>query len=161
MTAYEIYNHIYKRLNNVTPINADCGQLCNKACCKGDENTGMYLFPHEEVMLKGDNFSIKETNGKKLCICNGSCDRNSRPLSCRIFPLIPYIGKDGKFSVIFDHRAKGVCPIAYANVFENLDPEFIKRVREASALLIKFKDIKNFIYEISRECDEYKNYFTL
>lgn len=37
-------------LNDITPLKFDCGVLCNKACCKGDKNTGMYLYPGEELM---------------------------------------------------------------------------------------------------------------
>ena len=162
MTPIQLYSYIYKKLNNVTPIKADCGKLCDKACCKGDDDTGMYLFPFEEVMFKRTSgYTIKKTNEKKLFICTGTCDRNFRPLSCRIFPLIPYIDKKGILSVIMDDRAKGICPIAFADDFNNLDPIFVRQVTHISNLLIKFNSIKKFIYELSKECDEYKNYFTL
>ena len=64
-----------------TPLSADCGLVCGKACCKGDEETGMLLFPGEETV-----FPVKEKNGNRLCVCKGKCDRSTRPLSCIIFP---------------------------------------------------------------------------
>jgi len=165
MKSSQLYNYIYKRLNDITPIKADCGKLCDKACCKGDSDTGMYLFPYEEIMFSNTNhnfrYNIKKVKGKNLFICDGACDRNYRPLSCRIFPLMPYIDSSGKFSVSIDCRAKGICPIAYADELSNFDPEFIKRVKKVSYLLIRFDVIKKFIYELSEECNEYKNYFTL
>jgi len=161
MTSLQLYSYVYKKLNTVTPIKADCGKLCGAACCKGDSDTGMYLFPNEAVMLGSTDHKIKDVSGRKLFVCDGTCDRNFRPLSCRIFPLIPYVDSEGRLSVIFDQRAKGICPIAHANDFSNLDPEFIKNVTHISKLLIRFRDIKKFIYELSKECDEYKDYFTL
>ena len=41
-TAY-IYLQLYKLFDDVTPVPVDCGQLCDKACCKGDDR-GMFLI---------------------------------------------------------------------------------------------------------------------
>ncbi len=38
-------------LGELTPLKADCGRLCGGACCKGDAQTGMRLFPFEETSL--------------------------------------------------------------------------------------------------------------
>ncbi len=38
-------------LSDLTPLLTDCGRLCGVACCKGDEQTGMLLFPGEEALL--------------------------------------------------------------------------------------------------------------
>ena len=38
-----------------TPLSADCGLVCGKACCKGDKETGMLLFPGEDTA-----FPVKE-----------------------------------------------------------------------------------------------------
>ena len=48
-TAY-IYLQLYKLFDDVTPVPVDCGQLCDKACCKGDDS-GMFLFPGEKEVL--------------------------------------------------------------------------------------------------------------
>lgn len=77
-----MYNKIFKIMGELTPLTVDCGVLCNGACCKGDEQTGMRLFPHEDSSLN----VRKIENGERLAVCNGSCDRAERPLACRIFP---------------------------------------------------------------------------
>ena len=68
------YDRLYKRakkiIGNKTPLYKDCGFLCGKACCRGDENTGMLLFPFEKTSL-----TVKENNGIRLAVCEGSCDR--------------------------------------------------------------------------------------
>lgn len=38
-------------LSDLTPLLTDCGRLCGFACCKGDEQTGMLLFPGEEALF--------------------------------------------------------------------------------------------------------------
>jgi len=39
-------------IGELTPLKGhDCGQLCSAACCKGDEQTGMLLFPGESTAL--------------------------------------------------------------------------------------------------------------
>jgi len=47
----ELYKQVYKRLDDVTPLTVDCGELCDKLCCRGDEESGMYLFPGKSVCL--------------------------------------------------------------------------------------------------------------
>ena len=83
----EYYNRLYakakKAIGDHTPLKADCGQLCGGACCKGDEETGMLLFPGEDTV-----FPVKEKNGNRLCVCEGACDRRTRPLSCILFPFL-------------------------------------------------------------------------
>ena len=87
------YNKMYKKIFNIlgelTPLKADCGQLCGCACCKGDDKTGMRLFPHEESALN----IIETSSNVRLAVCNGTCDRNKRPLACRIFPFFPTVDK--------------------------------------------------------------------
>ena len=43
-------------LENATPLKGDCGRLCRAACCAGDEETGMLLFPGEETLYEGCGF---------------------------------------------------------------------------------------------------------
>ena len=117
MDAKKIYKHLYKLLEKATPIGVDCGQLCNGACCEGDGETGMYLFPFEEQMYNGteewleiyDSDFIFKGKPVKIAICNGTCNRKKRPLSCRIFPLFKI---DGELKN--DPRAVHVCPLAKA-----------------------------------------------
>lgn len=101
-------------LDNITPLRQDCGRICGGACCTCDEDGqgGMLLFPSEEKLydplpegfaITNDDFVIK---GAKLLTCEGYCNRSDRPLSCRLFPLLP-TEKGAKM----DRRAWAVCPL--------------------------------------------------
>ncbi|MBQ8002594.1 MAG: hypothetical protein IJ297_04040 [Clostridia bacterium] len=163
MRPIEFYNQIYSVLGSHTPLKGDCGKACNKACCEGDKDgDGMYLFPFEEEMYASlpDWASISETDfeydkGKyaPLFSCDGVCDRTLRPLSCRIFPLTPYIATDGVLEVIVDPRANGMCPLAGLYV-EDFDPDFVKAVEEVGKLLCENTDTKKFLESFSRMLDE-------
>ena len=155
-TAY-IYLQLYKLFDDVTPVPVDCGQLCDKACCKGDDS-GMFLFPGEKEvfnLLNPDWVRIEKTdftydyNGKTyttpIAMCQGYCDRYQRPLACRIFPLTPYIDKNGHMDIIVDPRAKGVCPMAKGFYLEDFDAVFIKNIKKAFSLLMKNKQFKAFM----------------
>ena len=72
----KMYDKIFQTLGDLTPLKGDCGKLCDCACCKGDENTGMLLFPFEETNLE----IRKNEAGERLAVCNGRCDRKTRPL---------------------------------------------------------------------------------
>ena len=84
-------------LADVTPLKTDCGRACGGACCQPDEDGqgGMLLFPGEEALYADlpEGFSIREDHavlpGAKLLICDGFCARENRPLSCRLFPMLP------------------------------------------------------------------------
>lgn len=157
------YNQIYSVLSTLTPLKGDCGRACNKACCQGDKDgDGMYLFPFEEQMyeLLPDWASISETDFEytdgsfaPLFSCDGYCDRNLRPLSCRIFPLTPYIAKDGQLEVIVDPRANGMCPLSALYV-EDFDPDFVKAVEEVGKILLTNTETKKFLESFSRMLDD-------
>ena len=84
-----LYKKVKRIIGDKTPLKKDCGLLCGGACCKGDENTGMLLFPGEETTL-----NIIEKDGVRLAVCEGKCKREERPLSCMIF----------LFSMCFPHK---------------------------------------------------------
>ena len=159
----KFYTHLYKLLENVTPLSIDCGKLCDGACCAvTDEITGMYLFPGEEVMFDPmpDWGEICDTdfvcdNGKKIDLftCNGICNRKMRPLSCRIFPLIPYVKRGGELEVLMDMRGKGMCPLATAMKKEDLSPLFVEKVEEAMLLCMSVYDTREFLYSLSDSLD--------
>lgn len=74
MTYRELYRQAYRILNDTTPLEVDCGQLCGARCCQseGEEESGMYLFPGEEVMFHGagDWVRIEDSDfvsGRKTC----------------------------------------------------------------------------------------------
>ena len=121
------YLYLYKKLNHRTPLKGNCGVLCGGRCCSDEdcEELGMYLFPgEEELFINEPGFRVEESefevNGKKTAIlfCDGTCDRRKRPLSCRIFPLFPYVTATGELTVVKDIRSKSVCPLFEADMKE-------------------------------------------
>ncbi len=167
MNRKTFYKELYKLLENVTPLTVDCGGLCDGACCAvTEEITGMYLFPGEKVMFNplpawAELYDIDFTydNGKEvdLITCIGTCDRKMRPLSCRIFPLVPYAKRGEKLQILMDIRGRGLCPLATAMRITDLDPLFVQRVTMAMNMCMKFRDTREFIYSLSELLDEIKN----
>ncbi len=163
MTKEGFYNAVYSILGDVTPLKVDCGQLCNGACCEvSDEITGMYLFPGEEVMYKsmpqwGEIYDTDFSyNGKyvDLFTCTGKCDRERRPLSCRIFPLVPYVKRGGKMEIRMDIRGRGMCPLATAMRVEDLSPKFVSKVTATMKLCMANPETREFLYALSESLDE-------
>ncbi len=162
------YSKIYKMLEAVTPLTVDCGQLCGGACCKvTDEITGMYLFPGENVMYNpmpswGEIHEIDFTYGGEKTVdfftCIGTCDRTLRPLSCRIFPLVPYAKRGEELQILMDVRGKGMCPLATAMKIEDLDSKFVERVSLAMKLCMNVGEIREFIYSLSESIDEIERF---
>ena len=146
------YNKLYTEANriigNKTPLKKDCGQVCEGACCKGDEETGMLLFPFEESCL-----TVTEKDGVRLAVCQGKCNRNERPLSCRIFPFFPYVTAEGKIKVIPDVRGVHVCPLISNFRDVKFDKGFLYRVKKVGRLLYKDEECRKFLTETSREID--------
>ena len=153
MTKDDVIKRVYKVLDKVTPLKTDCGILCNGECCKGDNITGMVLFPGEEVLYKDDdNFSIIDgKNGNKILVCSGKCDRTLRPISCRIFPLVPVI-YDEKLYIIDDPRAFGVCPLIRDKI--KLNPRFERTVYKAGKILLKNENTTEFLISLTDEISE-------
>lgn len=164
-----IYNKIYKMLDDVTPLKVDCGRLCNSACCDASEDvSGMYLFPGEEIMFEelpnwakiyDSRFTYDNCKAGRLLTCTGTCDRNLRPLSCRIFPLMPYAKRGEKLKIVMDIRARGLCPLASNMKVEDLDPRFVERVTQTMNMCMKVKPIREFIYSLSESIDDVKKIF--
>ena len=142
----------YKLLESETPLNFDCGKICNGKCCKGDENTGMLLFPGEENLID-ERIKIKIAhNGDKIAVCNGTCDRNKRPLSCRIYPFFPLVKtfrNKERVKVIFDLRAD--CPLS--NSEYQFNKEFLLRLKRVGKCLLLNEETKGFYLKL---CDDMK-----
>ncbi len=170
MNAYEFYSKAYKMLDTLTPIPADCGKLCNKACCSdtfNEENNeaGMYLYPGEEVMFEGvSGFKIYRSDFKyenkfaKLVVCTEPCKRELRPLSCRIFPLIPYKKENSPITTLIDPRARRMCPLAKTFKMDDFDLNFVQTVSYIFKVLVKENHARSFICEQSYLLDEYFNF---
>ena len=157
------YNQIYSVLGSLTPLKGDCGRACNKACCEGDKDgDGMYLFPFEEELytalpswasISETDFEYDKNKFAPLFSCDGICERSMRPLSCRIFPLTPYIAKDGELEVIVDPRSVGMCPLSALYV-EDFESDFVKAVEEVGKLLLTNPETKKFLEAFSRLLDD-------
>ena len=156
------YSYLYRKLNRRTPLKTDCGIICGGACCKsedGENEMGMYLFPGEDKMFKGKGFRIEGSDFSygekraKILFCDGECERKLRPLSCRIFPLFPYITKFSELKVIIDKRGSFVCPLCRAEL-KYFDHSFVRGVRHIGEIIMKDEDGFKFLYALSRQIDE-------
>ena len=150
----KMYEKIFKLLGDLTPLKADCGLLCEGACCKGDENTGMRLFPHEESVLR----VIETGDGIRLAVCDGNCDRSKRPLACRIFPFFPTIDEDGEIFVEEDTRAANVCPMIGHGDEILFDRKFLKAVKKVGELLATDEECRAFLEQVTEEIDMYREF---
>lgn len=146
------YSELYKKANEIigdkTPLKKDCGAVCEGACCKGDDNTGMLLFPFEKSTL-----AVKEKDAVRLAVCEGNCKRSERPLSCRIFPFFPYVSAEGKIKVIPDIRGVNVCPLVRNFSDVRFDRGFLWKVKKVGRLLYADEVCREFLIETSREID--------
>ncbi len=163
MNAKNFYLPIYKMLESVTPLSKDCGMLCGGACCKEGETErkGMILFPYEEKLLQGQNYEIIKSNWKygdnyaHILYCSGICNRNYRPLACRIFPLTPYVNDDGSVKLIMNPLAKGICPLARSLRISQLEPLFLTNVQKAINRIRKLKNGKVYINMLSDNAKDF------
>ena len=144
----KLYSEANRIIGNKTPLKKDCGRVCGGACCKGDEETGMLLFPFEESSL-----TVKEKDGVRLAVCEGQCKRYERPLSCRIFPFFPYVTPEGKIKVIPDIRGVNVCPLVPNFSDVKFDRGFLYRVKKVGRLLYVDEECRKFLEDTSREID--------
>lgn len=137
----------YRLLRRAPPLKKDCGRLCGRRCCQGEETEGMWLFPGEEVLFapgsgaEKQGFTVRPTQdnlGYPLVVCEGSCDRERRPLACRIYPLFPLVeGEPGRerIRLLYDPRGQRICPLAGGQL--PLDPVFRRAVRRAARVLLR------------------------
>lgn len=149
-----MYKKIFEILGELTPLNVDCGVLCECACCKGDGDQGMLLFPHEESEMP-----IKYTDsGTRLVVCDGACDRNKRPLACRIFPFFPTVNEKGKVFIEKDYRANLLCPLLEHSNEIVFNPKFFKALKKVGKILSKDKECLAFLSAVTDEIDTYYSF---
>ncbi len=144
-----IYRKACALLERHTPLRADCGALCGRACCRGDDETGMLLFPDEETPLR-----VTAQNGRRLAVCGGRCSRADRPLSCRLFPFLPLPQENGRIAVLPDSRGYGVCPLVRHAEEAAFSHRFLHRVKRAGALLCRDDACRAFLEAVRREMTE-------
>ncbi|MBR0538269.1 MAG: hypothetical protein IJK40_08965 [Clostridia bacterium] len=147
----DLYRKLYRLFDGVTPLKTDCGVLCKGACCRGDGETGMLLFPFEKTSLP-----VREENGRRLAVCDGTCDRRARPLSCRIFPFFPTLDENGRIRIVADPRGRGVCPLVRHSGEALFDPRFLGRVRAVGCLLKKDPACRAFLTAATAQINETK-----
>ena len=142
-------------LETVTPLKADCGQVCGGRCCRPDgDHIGMRLFPGEERLLPERGYTLRPAAGGSLYTCEGICDRACRPLACRMFPLFPYVTKEGRVRAVFDPRGFRVCPLVRQSAHVPLERAFVRAVRRAGRILMGDDACRAFLEENSREIEE-------
>ena len=150
----KMYDKINRIMGDLTPLKADCGALCSGACCKGDSDTGMRLFPFEESVLP-----VKVTeSGVRLVVCDGSCNRAERPLACKIFPFFPVVDDKGKVFVEPNIRAKRLCPLLGHSDEILFDKRFFSAVKKVGKILAKDGTCLEFLRESTEEIDTYAEF---
>lgn len=132
-----------KLLDTLTPLKTDCGRLCGGACCQGDEQTGMLLFPGEDALYTDCGFARVLSadfslggEAAHLLVCRGTCPRGERPLACRLFPLFLRFDAQGEPRIALDPRARAVCPLTDYGL-SALDGAFVAAAQRAYALLME------------------------
>ena len=160
----KLYRKVWNKLDAVTPLMGDCGSLCDKKCCSGTDQDGMLLFPGEEFLyenmdgswfqIQNSNITLSDGHIVKLLVCRGECPRENRPLSCRIFPIIPYLKSDGRLEFRLDLRSLGICPVVYSPRENPVEEEFIEALYRAFPPMLKDDTIIEFIEMLSRQYDE-------
>ena len=179
MDDVTLYQQVYDLIGTHTPLRGDCGALCGAACCAGSRRDGMLVFPGEEALLrqvshplfgvKLREFRLEQADLRGLecrfAVCrrgclhrNGAAARAARPLSCRIFPLAPYLDGD-TLTVIPDPRAKAVCPFAETLADRaDADPDFPTAVKAAFTLLLTRPGMREFLEAYSAMLDDYRKF---
>lgn len=139
----------YAAIGESTPLCSDCGALCGAACCEtdGDGQGGVDLLPGEEGLIghaEWMEISHDPHMDAPMIRCKSMCDRGKRPFLCRIFPLCPVVGKDGRWTVRMDARARAMCPLTRGGV-RGLDPEFVRGCVRAVRILAEEEDGADFL----------------
>lgn len=150
----------YARLRQLTPIPADCGELCGRRCCKGSDTDGMILFPCEDMLPSSFSVSVQEIEGFPVhfAVCNGRCKRETRPLSCRIYPFSPYWDINGTLSIIPDPRAVYTCPLLDKSTLHMIDQRFLRAVEDVFNGLWEIDEARPMLKVYSKMLDDYKRF---
>ncbi len=154
------YDVIYALLGDLTPLTADCGEVCGAACCGGGAGDGMLLFPNEASWM-GYTEEVTRENGRELFVCDGHCDRDRRPLSCRIFPLFPILTDEGRIKAVYDPRAYRLCPLLQLQYNVRLDRRFVRAVRAVGRRVANAPDGLAFLKEQTAEIAEINRFLRL
>ena len=168
MLGVDKYRVIYDLLENVGPDRLDCGRYCGSICCSDtsfdDGESYIYLLPGEKEYLESigssipiekqrrDEHDLPKSWGKYVYIarCNGKsmCERASRPIQCRTFPLHPYISDDNELKmVLYYMELPYSCPFIDKKLAVTED--FRRAAHEAWSMLIEDKAIRDLVMQDS------------
>lgn len=156
------YEAIYRLLNRVSPLDYDCGELCDAACCtkeKSGTEMGMYLLPGEDKVHDrkdswlrwsaedAEDYDFPESWKGKVyfvqCMGPEKCRREIRPMQCRTFPLTPHINDAGELSLVYnDIELPYRCPLIDEEM--PLNESFVKATLTVWKHLIR----DQFIYDL-------------
>ena len=139
----------YREIGMKTPLPVDCGPLCGCACCHGDAETGMYVFPGERVLLERALCFSFPHGAEPFVVCSGSCRRSRRPLSCRIFPFMPILENDQLY-IVTDPRGRLLCPLLRQEARPYYDPEFIPSLYRAFSQFLLYPELRKSIERLTQ-----------
>ena len=148
----------YEALADLTPMLDDCGRLCGAACCHPDADGqgGVHLFPGERELIEDRDWArVLPTPFAPMMLCDGTCQREHRPLGCRIFPLTPVRGRSGKWTVRMDARARAMCPLAEHGI-KGLNPDFVRAARDALRIIAEDPEGDQFLEKWYALEEEYR-----
>ena len=172
----EIIEQIHEKLNQVSPLNYDCGKLCGEICCIYDDEDYpnddliIYLLPGEELLYDSSksfeliHYDIEEIRYPHSwkdgvytvkCLNPPRCEREIRPIQCRTFPLIPHIDKNNHFHLIFDDSQYPYkCPLINDNI--KLNEDFIIETYKTWRLLLQNRLVYDLVDMDSRKRENKK-----
>lgn len=163
MTKKEIIEKAYSLIGTQTPLDINCGTLCKEACCRGEGDSGMYLFPGEELLFprrKDAWYRLTKTRNKlstgytvSLLTCKGTCPRNERPLSCRLFPLMAYLTEEDFVELRLDPKALSICPLTRDIELYPIEESYIDALYDALEVLLEDREVIEFIRLLSDDYD--------
>ena len=145
----ELLLRAYGAIGARTPLTSDCGALCGAACCAPDADGqgGVALLSIEAEALAGADWAKLGRDAHMdapMLICKGPCARALRPFLCRVFPLCPIVGRDGKWTVRIDARSRAACPLSRGGL-RGLDPEFVRGAVRAARILAQDAEGEAFL----------------
>lgn len=171
---------IYAMLDEVSPLDYDCGKLCGEVCCLYEEDDiknkdlVLYLLPGEELMYEdSDEFDLYYISSKELdyphswdddvfmveCKNPPRCDRSIRPIQCRTFPLIPHIIKGHLHLILDENEFPYECPIIRDKL--ELNEDFINVTYKVWKMLISNPMVYDLVAFDSRRRDNKRKGYTI
>lgn len=164
--SMDTYRELYKKIDAVSPVPFDCGTLCEKACCGvkdydravAEDSMGIYLYEGEAELLKEEpdwlewgRETVSEEDyfpesfvGREVyfvrCKNPLECNREYRPLQCRIFPVSPHLvhpGAENEHLILIwnDLDLPYTCPLLEEETA--LSTEWLKAVYEVFDVLLE------------------------